>query len=638
MTSSKKLLCGAAILGALAAVVLCPAARAFGQEPAANRILPRDAFLLVEVRNVDSLIAKFKQTGVYGLYKEPAMQRFLAPAEKKVRELIDEAIQKAWKELKLADPPKDIPWPKGRVILGLRMAAKTIQVPEYDWDEKAGEMKVRGMREKKVWEPRPVILADMGENLQAARKLIDKLIVASVDKGYKRETQTLRGVEVTVLTPPTPKKADSPTAPSPPKPDPVCIGFQGSTLIIGEMALMKDVLVRMAGGDLPCFGDDDAYKSTLRALSPGSDVLLYLDVKNLVKNLREQQDSQEGKEEFDKNLRVLGLDNVTAVGAVAQVAPNPNEDLRVQALVSIRGEPAGVPAILTPVTTSTRKPHRLLTRDLAGFVVANYDVGKMFDGIARIAKAMSGVDLNMQLQMMVAMGTGGQEEGAPPPVNFRQDILGQLAPPLSVVLSFRKPYTAPNSTQGGLAIGVRDGAVLDAALGRIHDAFVARNDKTLRKELLKTNIYILPVDPTAVLGQLLPFGGRRDEPEESPKFGFAVVGGNLLMAPVPVIEQEIRSVKRDKAPEGIQLDPMYRHASRVLPAEAGVYFYFNNQIQNQVEWERIKAAAKQWKEQAARGEGPTTTRPGGMSPSGIVIETLRAKLGDSVDFTDQPDF
>ena len=42
------------------------------------------------------------------------------------------------------------------------------------------------------------------------------------------------------------------------------------------------------------------------------------------------------------------------------------------------------------------------------------------------------------------------------------------------------------------AIGVRDGGILDAALGRMHDVFLARGNKQLRRVLLNRTIYLFP--------------------------------------------------------------------------------------------------------------------------------------------------
>ena len=48
-----------------------------------GKIIPQDAFLMVAVPSVKGSIDNFKRTGMYGLYKDPSMQEFVKPAEKK---------------------------------------------------------------------------------------------------------------------------------------------------------------------------------------------------------------------------------------------------------------------------------------------------------------------------------------------------------------------------------------------------------------------------------------------------------------------------------------------------------------------------------------------------------------------------
>lgn len=608
-----------AALSVLVAAMLCPGARA---ETPADKIVPPDAFLLVEVKSVDELVAKFKKTSTYGLYKDPAMQKFIGPAQTKIEELIEEGVSRAWKDMGIADPPKKMVYrPKGRVVLAVRMVAKVVDLPK--WGMVDGEFKVVGTRQQKKADAKVVVLADMGDSAKAFGEMLNKLVAAAVDKGWQREKQTVRGADVITITSPKRAKPEGAPAwmPNPPR-STFCYVFKGGEVVAGtDIKLLKDVLVRMGGGEMASFGDDGAYKDTSKALGAGYDVSLYLNVKTLLAFAKTMDDSS--KEKIDAQIRALGVDGVTGIAVAVSVAPNPREDLRVKALVGIRGERRGLTALLTPITGST-KPGAMLTKGLAAFMVANYDLGKVYDEIVKIVQAMAGMNLNEQLAGLMMM-TGEQGENARPPVDFRTDVLGHLTAPLTLTYGLTRPYTAPDAGKVSFAIGVRDADALDAAIGRIHGAFFGGGEGKFIKQLLKTNIYMLPIGPGIFFGRR----PRMLDPGAGGNIALSVVGQNLMIASLDTVEQAVRSLKRNKKTEGIELDPMYRHAAKFLPQEAGIFFYANSQISNEASWEHLREAASQ---------APTTTAPARLQGNHPLLRAVREKLGDAMDLSALPPF
>ena len=94
-------------LGTAALLAAVVSAALAGRAPAADPadVLPPDTFLLLEVKDAGGLREKAKGMNLYGLYKEPAMQPFVRPAEKKIRERIDEELKKVWKRAGIEAPP-----------------------------------------------------------------------------------------------------------------------------------------------------------------------------------------------------------------------------------------------------------------------------------------------------------------------------------------------------------------------------------------------------------------------------------------------------------------------------------------------------------------------------------------------------
>jgi hypothetical protein len=193
-----------------------------------------------------------------------------------------------------------------------------------------------------------------------------------------------------------------------------------------------------------------------------------------------------------------------------------------------------------------------------------------------------------------------------------------------------------------ISLGVQNSQVLTGALSRIHDAFIARGNNEMRRELLNTDIFLIPV-PRGPFAMMM--GGMSSEP-----WAFAVPGGNLVVGSVSGVEQEIRDLRR-KDLEPIEADPMYRHAATALPDRAGAWFYSNQQVSTEVLWEQVKQAARTPAPAPAPGRSgdPTDFRrllptlngagggmsgPPGMSPANILVYILR----DYCDFNALPDF
>jgi len=325
-----------------------------------------------------------------------------------------------------------------------------------------------------------------------------------------------------------------------------------------------------------------------------------------------------------------------------QVAPRDNEQIRIKVFLGVNGERRGLVKLLTPDMASTT-PGRLLTKGLAGFLVANYDMGKMYDQICLLVRKVGDVDVNqyMRTAMKATKPPIGGEA-----VNARTEVFGQLTGPITLTSRLTKPYTAPDSSVTMMAVGVRNAKVLDSALGRIHNIIIAGGDPKLRRQLRKRNVYLLGGNLLGALMGMTMGGGVKQEPVAA----FAVADDNFVLGPVKTVEQSIRDLGR-KDIEKIGSDAMYQHASRYLPARAAMYAYQNEQITTAASWAQLRAVAKAvaknpHHDPAIKGPDNINGVPQNESSRGLEMDgginlpmmLMANALRGTVDFSALPDF
>ncbi len=618
----------------LAAVTLTSLGEARGAEADPASLLPPDTVFYVLVPNVSATKERFKNTSLWALYKEPAMQQFVGPAEKAIREKMDEKLRELWKELDLDVPPKDLPWPTGRVVVAIRMGIETRSFPKYDWnDESKGPPKITGMQEIKVPAPQFVGILDMGENADALKEIVAQLTEKAVEKGFRRLRETVRGIEMEVFIPPPPKRPEGMPEGmlyNPPLGQAVCYSFNGETaLISNNQDLLSGVLVRLSGGEAESLVDNAARKDILRRIGAPGDVTFYFNIGALVEFVRSMAPAEE-REKMDRVLHALGVDNVLGLGMEMQIAPNDNHNLVIKGLLTVRGEKRGIPALLTPDSNST-VGNRLLTKGLASFLVANYEFGTFYERIRQMVLAAGGPDINMQVQQMMAMTAMNDPDGRPP-IDLQREVLGQFAAPLVIRARADKPYADHNASKTMVSLGALDRDVLETALGRIHETLVAQGNPELRRELLDTNIFLLPAGG-GILSMMLGMSGAEGAAQQEP-LAFAVPGNNFVIGRISGVEQEIRNLRREEL-LSIQSDSMYRHAASALPAQAGIWFYENQQISAEVLWSRLKKTARKVTEKPADAEDQEFSAYMQLSlPGSELIKQLKKVC----DFNLLPDF
>ena len=598
------------------------------------RWLPENTMAYIKVENVNALRDKFKKSSIYSLYQDPAMQSFMVPAEKKIRQKIDEKLKETWQEMHLEEPPDELPWPQGELICAVFLQSRPIMVPDYSQmqemeDPAPFDTEALPKVESNSPDFQVVVLADMGDQAGALKQLTTQMTAKAVEQGKIRQRETIRDIEINII-------KDKPDQDE--NYDTFCYGFKDNWLIGGSsIKYIREVLMRTEATDAKSLADRRDFRDTCDHLG-SSDVFGYVNAQ-AIRDVVVGMAPTEQKEKITQTIRLLGFENVGGLGWALRLTPDHPEELTMKILLSVTGEKAGIPALLTPASTSNRSS-RLLSKEVAHFLVANYNPARIYDGIVWLAWNIGQTNLDGMIQGMLAV-TGQPAEAGRAPVNFKQDIMAQLSAPITVTTRYDKPYSNPDSSKTLLALAVRDGEVLDTALARIHDTFIAQGNKELRRELLNCTIYLLPPIPALLMGMQ---SSRETEAQTQAHLAFTVAADHLVFGSEKVVEQAIRDLRREDL-ESIKTDEMYQYAGGHFPAQAGAYYYENEQISAEVLWSMLKEAARQ----AAQQPSPTApeTQDEIEMEMGAVIDSggkfvsplmMIQQFKEYVDFTLLPDF
>lgn len=549
----------------IALALVGPLAVASADVADSARLLPADTAVMLSIESVEGLKAALKRTSYYELYRDPAMQEAVGPAEKKVREKMDEAIKDLWRRLKVENPPRQIPWPEGRVVVAVFVAAK--EAPAQDLEDSPPTAAREG-RAPRFADIQVVALMDMGSAVDQARALAQDVTRSLGESGTLRKRQQIRGVEFQVFTRDQDRTEE----------DVFCLGFKDTWLIAGSSVPRIEAVLRHVDRDASdSLATNRGFQTALRTVGQG-EISLFVHADPIRRVIL---DTAPDRYALDRRIQVLGLDQVTGLAACWQVAPSPQEIWRCKALLGVTGPKRGIPALLCPASAPIRPDSRLFYSDAVMLIVAHYDLAALYDRVAKLVTELSAVNIDFLVQTALA-STG--EAGGPPPLNLRQDVLAHLSWPQVITWRMDRPYTDPGNSKTLGAITVRDAEGIDTAVARIHRTLIGKANPDLRRTMLEHTLYLLP--PSGITSPFLPQMGP--ETAEPRQFAAAVADGVLAAGEVDVVEQVIRGSQQGRT-DTLGSDPMFRHARRFLPSEVGAYWVQNAQRYWEVLWAQIKS-------------------------------------------------
>lgn len=582
------------------------------------RYLPPDTLGFIAIDSAKHLRENFQKTSVYALYKDPVMQPFLGPAKQKLEKKIDEFLKEFGLALGLENSPGSWPWPQGQMSVALFIQPR-LNSEIYDGALDAEMGAPRG----KHPDFQAIFWADMGKNKEDAQKLIQSITDKRIEKGAVRQKETVRGIEITFL------KEDQN---SDVNYDTLGFGFYKNRLLIGSsLKYFKEVLKRMRDGDADSLASDRNLKTIANKLGK-SDLLGYLNIvafRSISLALVEGAE----KEEAQKMMALYGLEGLAGLGIASEFAPNQEAEFAGKFLLGCRGEKKGLVSLLSPQDKNLVM-NRLATKGLTSFLAVNYNLGSIFDQAMRLLQQGRGLNPEVLLQGSMAM-TGDLGDGGRPPVNLRNDVIGQTSDPLIFTTRIKKPYDQPGSSSSLLAVGVRNSQRLRDALGRIHGTFLAQGNPETHRKLHDSTIYLIPGSGQFLRAMLNPQGLGAGGAAMS--LAFSVVSDQLILGVEEDVEQAIRDFQSDSF-ESLTSDPMFQRVTRHLPSQAGLFYYENSRDHTEQTWWMLKNIAR---EKPATDEEITLQLGVGIeSTSGLSNSQLLFLQGLTgyLDFSTLPDY
>ncbi len=238
-----------------------------------DELLPDTTVFYVSIENAARTRERWAQSPLAALLKDEAMQAFL------------EKPRAAWAE-----------W-----IQEIRQKGEF--TPEDVLDVLSGQAILAGVWPEGADEPKPLVLADIGENGEKLRELlatIEKRLVE--EKGQRRDEEEFHGVNIVRYTKPDADNAEA-----------GCWFLDGTVFAVAQSTdALKDVLARREHKEEGTLATRDLYRRTRGRLGArGGDFFVYVDAPNLIKGL---QDSGEIDEDV---MRILGALGVSAIEALA---------------------------------------------------------------------------------------------------------------------------------------------------------------------------------------------------------------------------------------------------------------------------------------------------------------------------------
>jgi len=570
--------------------VLClPAGVRAAELPKTAKLVPPETVLLVNVEDFGRLKTMFEKTGLFKLYKDPAMKAFVEDFKTKWQEKVRES------DNELAGIVKDAAMlPQGRASIAVVLDAKTVDAKE----------------------PPVVLITEWGDKTGQIKEMVDKIVTKGVEeKDARRQTEDYRGVGITSVT------GKSSGALS------YCF-IDDCLIVSASLETLKFVIAQAKGASSPTLADDDDYNATLRAVgaSGGGQIDIYVNIKQIVKTAVAKDEA--GK--IKQIIANLGLDNITSFGFSIDVASGPGGTTSGKALLKIDGAKKGICKLLEVESAAIDVPP-FVPSSASALSFVNLNMSKAFDELVKILSSFS-----PQIAMMVHMPLAPPSAQGDPPLTLKAGIIDHLGSQIIVAQSMDEsagdtsPAAGPGLVQPDsmVALAVGDRSALEKTLLSIHSNLIAPGKPDARRELLGHTIYLVELG-----GMLGGFGPAARPPMQAPlatgapsmpKLAFTVTDTHLILAAEDGIEQAIRTLSSGGG-ESVASTKWFARAKSSIPSAVGLAGLQDIAASGEFIWSALHKMNK-----PAQG--------GAMIPTGILPQGLSLTGTDLFDFTLLPEF
>lgn len=485
--------------------------------PAFERVLPADTLVWLSARNVPALQDRLKEQGIFGLWQEPSVQKFLEKPLARLNEEIQKAETRAG--LSLADV--------GGLFRGQVAISYTLD-PETN-------------------EPEALFLMDVGDRGEKAMQVAAAVLAAANEKAAAPATaveEKIDGRRFIRL------QAAAPEGGAAPAPE-FTYGVAGDVFVLGHplRAVQRTVaFLRTPPGE--ALAGAPLYQALINKVSPDSDLVAFVNVPRLVAfAARKAPDASTAA-----LLNALGLNGLGALGGGMTFAP---DYYTTRVFLQTTGTPQGLVNILLPAPgplhAGTEAP-----ADASGFLSLRFEPTVIWDEVEKVLGATSpGVLALINGQMQQAAQQLGQ------PFNLRNDIFSVFGPRLAFYSRYEKPYTLQSSQQVVFLLDISSKAAFNALVEKLRKVAPEMFAQVEQRDYLGHALYVLPAQGMARPGQA---------PE---RMAFVATEKEFIFSTrVEAVEAHLRRA----AAEGPTLAtrPEFQDGLRGLPADGRVLIGFSD--------------------------------------------------------------
>ncbi len=408
----------------LAALLLAAAAAA----QSFDELLPDSTVFYVSIENAARTKERWAQSPLAALWKDEAMQAFLEKPRTAWDEWMDEVRREG------AFTPED--------VLDL-LSGQTILAAV--WPEGADE-------------PKPLVLADIGENGEKLRELVAKIEKRLVEeKGDRRDEEEFHGVRIVRYAKP---DADGEEAGG--------WFLDGNVFGIAESTdTLKDVLARREHKEEGTLATRELYRRTRGRLGArAGDFFLYVDAPNLLKGL---VDSGAIDEDVTRILGALGVSAIEALAFEFAIEPG---GLVMRMFLGVQGPKTGILKLLDG-SNSELLPPRYAPADALTAGAYTLDVPALYEEARKVADRIQ-EGSSAQLDAVFAMVK--QQTGVDIPADLIASLGSEIAYHTSAPAAAGPEAGADLAPMGmsriALSIQLKDRERFEAALDKLLGAVV----------------------------------------------------------------------------------------------------------------------------------------------------------------------
>jgi len=555
-------------------------------------LVPPETVLLIQTDDFKALKEQFEKTSYYKLYSDPVMAPFFEKLKSSLKQEMakqdDNNIYKMFYNTAV--------FPAGRVAVALVLNEQTLKLDETPL----------------------LFVVQWGENIDKIKDAVKKLVEKNTEMGGRsKPAEEYYGVNIETL-------VDE---------DSVEFGYCFvDDCLIGSLAgldALKFVVAHIRGADSPSLADQSDYNSSLAATGPDRDIVLYVNIKHLIKTIL----TQDASGQVQQMLPALGLDNVSSFCCSVGISRQQGNTSSGKALLKIEGDKKGICKLLDCSSAPLQLP-RFIPSSTYSIALVNLNIKAAFDELVKIVSSFSPQAAAVFYTPLLPAGPDGQ-----PGIELKRDIIERLGSQIIITQEISRPITdnLPKST-GLYAVATSDSRALEKSLSELHSTFLAPGDPQARRELLGHTIYIIDLSSFAS-APLSASVAEMQEPANSntgqlTRMAFTVTDTHLIVGLEPAVEKAVRTLESPSS-ESLVSAKWFNTVKDALPSVAGLAALGDDVTEGQILWKVLKSTSK--KTPSSADDADLTLDLGLSSQSGLMPLVSLAETGP-FDFSLLPDF